>query len=172
MKARYAPFLIAAAVFLLDRATKLLVRSRLSFWDNITVIPNFFSIVHTENRGAAFGMFSDSTSPLRPFFLIVLAVGVAVFISTLLLRPQRSSLGDGLALRLGLACILGGALGNLYDRIVRGAVTDFLEFYFGSFTFWAFNIADSAITVGAGLLLLDMWRSHLRQRQQHASQTH
>lgn len=168
---RYLPFLIAAAVFLLDRATKLLIRSRVTFWDNVAVIPNFFSIVHTENRGAAFGMFSDSTSILRPIFLVALSLGVMVFISVLLVRPGSAGLGTSWSLRIGLALVLGGAMGNVYDRLFRGAVTDFLEFYFGNYTFPAFNVADTAISVGAGLLLLDMWLGHLRQKdQQHAPQ--
>jgi len=171
MMARYLPFLIAAAVFLLDRATKLFIRSRVTFWDNFAVIPNFFSIVHTENRGAAFGMFSDSTSVLRPILLVVLALGVMVFISVLLLRPGTGGIVSTWYLRLGLALVLGGAMGNVYDRVLRGAVTDFLEFYFGNYTFPAFNVADSAISVGAVLLLLDMWLGHLRQKaQQHAPQ--
>jgi signal peptidase II len=167
---RYAPFLIAAAIFLLDRITKLLIRSKVSFWDNITVIPRFFSIVHTENRGAAFGILSDSTSPLRPFFLIALSLGVMIFITVLLLKPGQGGLGSSWYLRIGLALVLGGAMGNVYDRVISGAVTDFLELYFGSYTFPAFNVADSAISVGAAFLLLDMWLGHLKQRE-HAPQT-
>lgn len=172
MISRYLPFLIAAAIFLLDRITKLAVRSRVTFWDNIPVINGFFSIVHSENRGAAFGMFSDSTSFLRPLLLIALSLGVMGFITVLLLKPGQGGLGSSWYLRAGLACVLGGAFGNVYDRLMRGAVTDFLEFYFGNYTFPAFNVADSAITVGACLLLIDMWRGHLKQEKpQHAPQT-
>jgi signal peptidase II len=74
-------------------------------------------------------------------------------------------------LRAGLALVLGGATGNVYDRVIRGGVTDFLEFYFGSYVFPTFNVADSAITIGAGLLLLDMWRGRHRQDEKHVSQT-
>ena len=167
------PFLVAALIVLLDRATKIIIQSRVTFWDNVPVIKGFFSIVHSENRGAAFGMFADSTSFLRPFFLIALSLGVMVFITILLLKPGQGGLGSSWYLRFGLACVLGGAFGNVYDRLLRGSVTDFLEFYFGSYTFPAFNIADSAITVGAALLLLDMWLGHLKQQkaQQHATQT-
>lgn len=170
MNARFAPFLISAAVFFLDRVTKILIRSKVNFWDTVTVIPSFFNIVHTENPGAAFGMFSDSTSVLRPVFLIALSLGVMAFITVLLLRPAQTGLNSGWWVRIGLALVLGGAAGNLFDRILRGTVTDFLEFYFRSYTFAAFNVADSAITVGAALLLLDMWRGHARQREQHVSQ--
>lgn len=169
---RISPFLVAAAIFVLDRVTKLLIRQRVGVWDNYPVIPKFFSIVHTENRGAAFGMFADSSSILRPFFLVALSLGVMAFITVLLLKPARGGLIPTWTLRAGLSLVLGGALGNVIDRIVRGSVTDFLEFYFGSYTFAAFNVADSAITVGAGLLLIDMWLGSRRVKEAHASQTH
>ena len=169
--ARFTPFLIALAAFLLDRATKILIQARVDPWETHPVIPGFFSIVHTENAGAAFGMFADSTSPLRPVFLIALAAGVMGFIVLLLLRPGHGGLAPTAVLRWGLAMVLGGAAGNLYDRIVRGTVTDFLEFYFGSYSFPAFNVADTAISVGAGLLLLDMWLGQSRSKEKHVPQT-
>ena len=171
MIARFSPFLIAAMIFILDRVTKLMVRQRVGSWDNFPVIANFFSIVHTENRGAAFGMFQDSTSFLRPLFLVALAVGVMGFITVLLLKPSKGGLTATWTLRLGLALVLGGAMGNVYDRIMRGAVTDFLEFYFGGYTFPAFNVADSAITAGAAFLLIDMWFANSRHKQIHVPQT-
>lgn len=164
---RLKPFLLALVVFAWDHASKLLVRERVGFMDNFPVIPGFFSIVHSENPGAAFGIFADSTSPLRPFFLVTLSVIVMVFISIMLLKQGPPS---GWHLRSGLALVLGGAMGNVFDRIFAGTVTDFLEFYFGSYTFAAFNIADSAITIGAALLLIDMWLGARRGRQ-HVSQT-
>ncbi len=169
--ARIYPFLVSAGVFVLDRATKLIIRDRVSPWDNYPVIPGFFSIVHTENSGAAFGLFADSTSQFRTFFLIALAVGVMLLITGLLVQPWRGGLAPTLMLRVGLALVLGGATGNVYDRVIRGAVTDFLEFYFGSYQFPTFNVADSAITIGAGLLLLDMWRTRQRHDERHVSQT-
>lgn len=171
MSSRLLPFLISLAVFALDRATKIVVRNRVDFWETFPVIAGFFSIVHTENRGAAFGILADSTSVLRPIFLIALALGVMAFIVVLLLRPGHAGLSSTAWMRWGLALILGGACGNLFDRIVHGAVTDFLEFYFGTYSFPAFNVADSAITVGAGLLLLDMWRGQSASRQKHVPQT-
>lgn len=168
---RLSPFLVSACVFGLDRITKQVVRDRVTPWDNFSIIPGFFSIVHTENRGAAFSLFSESSSEWRSFLLVTLALGVMLFISALLVQPWRGGLTPTLMLRAGLALVLGGAMGNVYDRIVRGAVTDFLEFYFGSYQFPTFNIADTAITVGAGLLLLDMWRSRHRHDEKHVSQT-
>jgi signal peptidase II len=168
---RLSPFLASAGVFALDRVTKVFIRSHVTPWDNFSVIPGFFSIVHTENRGAAFGLFSESSSQWRTLLLVALALGVMLFIATLLVQPRRSGLVPTLMLRTGLALVLGGALGNVYDRVLSGAVTDFLEFYFGSYQFPTFNIADSAITIGAGLLLLDMWRGRHRQDEKHVSQT-
>jgi signal peptidase II len=166
---RLYPFIISVLVFLVDRVTKQLIRQRVSPWDNFTVIPGFFSIVHTENAGAAFGIFADSTSEWRTFLLIGLAVGVMLLILGLLLQPWRGGLAPTPMLRVGLALVLGGASGNVYDRVVRGAVTDFLEFYIGSYQFPTFNMADTAITIGAGLLLMDMWRT--RHPERHVSQT-
>jgi signal peptidase II len=167
---RFSPFLISAAVFAADRVTKQIIRERVSFWDNFTVIPGFFSIVHTENRGAAFGLFADSSGEWRTFFLIALALGVMLFITALLVQPWRGGLQPTPMLRTGLALVLGGATGNVYDRVVRGAVTDFLEFYIGAYQFPTFNIADTAITIGAGLLLLDMWLTRHGHEERHVSQ--
>ena len=166
-------------VFGLDRLTKWIIRTRVSPWDNLTVIPGFFSIVHTENRGAAFGILSDSTSEWRTILLIALSLAVMAFITMLLVQPGRGGMASTLALRIGLALVLGGALGNVYDRVHTGAVTDFLEFYYRQYQFPAFNVADSAITTGAGLLLLDMWLGRRRTavappmgaEDKHVSQT-
>ncbi len=159
MPARIWSLLIAALVFALDRATKILIERNVSIWDTHSVIPGFFNIVHTKNRGAAFGMFSDGAGELRTFLLIGVSVAVLIFIGVLLLQPSRAGFSGSRTTMLGLSLVLGGAIGNIYDRIASGMVTDFLEFYVGQWHFAAFNVADSAITVGAGLLLLDMWMS-------------
>jgi signal peptidase II len=148
---------IAACVFVLDRLTKIWIENNVSTYDSFHVIPGFFDIVHAKNRGAAFGMFAEGDSQLRTFLLIGVSLAVLVFISFVLLRPSKS---EGAASRMtvyGLSLVMGGALGNIYDRIVYGMVTDFLEFYLGEYRFAAFNVADSAITVGAALLIMDMW---------------
>lgn len=156
---RYFPFAIGAVIFVLDRITKWIIRARVTAWDDIVVIPHFFSIVHAENRGAAFGLFSESTGTLHNFLLIGLSVIVLVFLSNVLWQQRHGNFARAWMLRAGLGLVLGGALGNVYDRITTGTVTDFLEFYIGDHQFPSFNVADSAITTGAGLLLLDMWRS-------------
>jgi signal peptidase II len=151
------PAPIAAAVFALDRATKVWIERTVEQWQSYTVIPGFFDIVHAKNPGAAFGMFAESTHELRTVLLIAVSVGVLLFISYLLLRPGRAGFAASRLTTVGLSLVLGGALGNIYDRVAHGEVTDFLEFYSGSWRFAAFNIADSAISVGAALLILDMW---------------
>jgi signal peptidase II len=150
---------IAGTVFLLDRITKIWIEHSVSVYDNFNVIPVFFDIVHTKNRGAAFGIFAEGDSQVRTFMLIGVSLAVLLFISVMLLRPGRAGMAASRPVLYGLSLVMGGAMGNIYDRVVYGMVTDFLEFYVGSYRFAAFNIADSAITVGAGLLILDMWRT-------------
>jgi signal peptidase II len=163
MRQRLLPFLIAAAVVLLDRFTKDLIKSRFSLWDSLSVVPGFFNIVHTENPGIAFGLLADTSNPWRDVLLIGFSIAVLVVISAVLLQPRPGA--QNWVLRLGLALVLGGAFGNLYDRIVHKTVTDFVEVHWDKYFFPAFNVADSAITVGACFLLLDMWRAREIKRQ-------
>jgi len=166
MRHRLVPFLIAAAVVLLDRISKAAIKSHIGAYDTVSVIPGLFNIVHTENPGIAFGMLSNATGAWREVVLIGFSALVLIAISVMLLRT--GGLRDS-ALRTALALILGGAFGNLYDRIVNGTVTDFVEVHAGPHYFPAFNVADSAITVGACLLLLDMWWAKER-KVTHASE--
>jgi signal peptidase II len=159
LSSRLQPAAIVIALVALDRISKIYIRMRVSGWQIYPVIPGFFNIVHTENPGAAFGVLADSSSPWRSAFLVGVSVVVMAIIGALLWRPARLGAADTLLLRTGLALIFGGATGNLWDRLLRGTVTDFLQFYFGSYEFPSFNAADSAITIGAGLLLLDLWHS-------------
>ena len=164
MGQRFFPFLLAAGVVLLDRATKWLIQSRLSAWDTLSVIPGYLNIVHSENPGIAFGLLANNSGAWRDIFLIGFSFSVLVGITIMLLKPGAIALHSAL-LRTGLGFVLGGAFGNLYDRVVRGTVTDFLEVHTGQHFFPDFNVADSAITVGACLLLLDMWRGKERNSQ-------
>jgi len=152
------PFFIAGAVVLFDRLTKETIKSHLSAWDSLSVIPGFFNVVHTENPGIAFGLLADAPYPWRDVLLIGFSLAVLLVISAVLLRPDPAG-NHGPMLRAALGLVLGGACGNLYDRIVHKTVTDFVEVHWGPYYFPAFNVADSAITVGACLLLLDMWRT-------------
>jgi signal peptidase II len=144
---------VIAVVVLIDRITKLYIRAHVSPMDLLPVIPGFFNIVHTENPGAAFGFLADSNLAWRRALLVAVSVVVMAIIGSLLFRLTTNSV-----LQTGLALVFGGALGNMWDRLMRGTVTDFLQFFFGSYEFPSFNAADSAIFIGAMLLLLDLWR--------------
>ena len=151
---RQKAYAIAAAVFVLDRITKWLIETRVSLADTYRVIPGFFEIVNSQNRGVAFGILNNSTSEWRTIALVIASIAAVIIVSVVLWRAQRM---DTLFL-CGLSLILGGAAGNLLDRMVWGRVTDFLVFYIGQYEWPAFNVADSAIVIGSGLLLLDQFR--------------
>jgi signal peptidase II len=152
--ARWKAYGLALVVFALDRVTKWIIETHVSFLDTYKVIPGFFDIVHSQNRGVAFGLLHDTDSPWRTVVLIGFSVAALVLIAGMLWKSERL---DGRSL-WGLSLILGGAAGNVFDRILWGRVTDFLEFYIGNVHWPTFNIADSAIVVGSGLLLLDLLR--------------
>jgi signal peptidase II len=145
-------FLIALVVLALDRLTKWTIAHRLSRHDSILVIPGFFRIIHTENPGAAFGIFADSPTQWKVGLLILLSMIALLIVSVLLWKNSHRLTTTG----VGLSLILGGAVGNLWDRIVSRHVVDFLLFYIGPYQWPAFNVADSAIVVGAGLLIFEI----------------
>lgn len=146
--------LVSGAVFALDRWTKWIVETTFSPFDNKVVIPGFFSIVRSENAGVAFGMFSESTSKYRTGVLVLFSLIALAILGWMLWRVERLERITA----TGLALIFGGALGNVFDRVHAGVVTDFLDFYAGKVHWYTFNIADSAICIGAGLLLIAMWK--------------
>ncbi|HLA40376.1 MAG TPA: signal peptidase II [Candidatus Glassbacteria bacterium] len=143
---------ISLAVLLLDQLTKLAVVAKFSHDSTISIIPGLFRLVRVENRGIAFGMFSDSPSPLTSIIMVLISVAAIGLVGVLLWQNPPSAARSG----AGLALILGGAAGNLIDRLARGHVVDFLDFYLGSYHWPAFNIADSAISIGAATLLWDL----------------
>jgi signal peptidase II len=151
---RYQGYGAAAAVFALDRLTKWIVETRVSLVESYRVIPGFFDIVHFTNRGVAFGLLDHSASGWQTSLLVVFQLLVVVLLSALLWSPRRL---DRHSL-WGFSLILGGAAGNLFDRIAWGRVTDFLLVYIGRYQWPAFNAADSAVVIGCGLLLLDLLR--------------
>ena len=148
------PLLIAFAVLLLDRITKWAIAQTIPLEDAINIIPGFFRLTHLENTGAAFSLFADSPSPFRTTLLISFSVAALAVVSALLWKDRRVFHSGTLALSL----ILGGAVGNLWDRLSDGKVTDFLDFYIGIHHWPPFNVADSAIVVGALLLFMRMLR--------------
>jgi len=159
--ARWKAYGLSAAVLALDRLTKWIIETRVSAFDVHTVIPGFFDIVHSENRGVAFGIFNDTPSDWRRLALIVFALAAVVVVAALLWKASRFDRCTA----AGLALILGGAAGNLFDRIVWGRVTDFLEFYIHNLHWPTFNVADSCVVVGSVLLLLDLLRTRRQPLQ-------
>jgi signal peptidase II len=151
-RGRASELWIAALIVLLDQATKALVRMYLPLHGSVTVIPGFFDLTHVRNTGAAFGMLNDFDFAYKPVVMVLVAVVALIAVAsyaTTLPPAQRVA-------RFGLALILGGAIGNLIDRATTGFVVDFVDVYWRGIHFWAFNVADSAITVGVVLMLLDM----------------
>jgi signal peptidase II len=159
---RFSYLWISLVVLLTDQVTKAVVVSRFSYDTTVPIIPGLFHLVRVENPGIAFGMLSNSSSPWAAAALILISTAAIVLLGTLLWRSRSCERLQSTS----LALILGGAAGNLVDRIVRGKVVDFLDFYVGSYHWPAFNVADSAIVVGAGLVLLDL----LTTRQAHHSE--
>jgi signal peptidase II len=150
---RLSNLALALGVVVLDQATKALVVAKIPLYRTIPVIPGFFDLTHLQNTGAAFGMFASAGSA-RP--LVVTLLAVAVF-GGVLAWSLTSSTEDRL-LQGALGLIMGGAVGNLVDRVRFSAVTDFLRFYVDRWEWPSFNVADSAISVGVVLLAWDIWR--------------
>ena len=155
MNKHYLVFAVTVLVILvLDQVTKIYVDSRMNLHDSIPVIQGFFNITYVRNPGAAFGIFATSSPLFRAVFLISVTVGalllILYYVTTV---KEREPL-----LHLGLSLIFGGAAGNLIDRVRFGEVIDFLDFYIGSQHWPAYNVADSAISVGAVLLLVSLIR--------------
>ena len=142
---------VAAVLVIADQWTKLAISSNLRYGESVS-ITSFFNLVLVYNRGAAFSFLSDAGGWQRVFFIGITSAAIIV-LTWLIAKHHEEKL-----FRWGLTLILGGAIGNLIDRIAYGHVIDFLDFHFAGWHFWAFNVADSAITVGAALLILDSFR--------------
>jgi signal peptidase II len=143
-----------------DQLTKVYIDDTMELYQSFTVIENFFNISYVHNTGAAFGLLADH--PARVAVLLGIAAVACSIIAALLWRlPQQLVMQ-----RLGLSLVFSGAVGNLIDRIRLGVVIDFIDVHWYQHHWPAFNVADSAITVGVTLLLLDLWRTELRQKRQ------
>ena len=149
---RLLEFVLPMVVVAIDQATKAMVRASVPMHDTITVIPGFFNITHALNSGAAFGILDAADFPFKTAIIAVIAtaalIGVGMYAASLSHHQFVA--------RIGLALIVGGAAGNLIDRVVAGSVVDFADFYWRSYHFWAFNVADLAISIGVTMLILDM----------------
>jgi signal peptidase II len=142
------------AVLAVDQLTKFAVERFTSLGSLRVVIPGFFNLVHTNNPGVAFGLLADSESPWMTSLLIAFSTAVMVFLVWLLITGHAGArLGQA-----GMALILGGAAGNVTDRLLRRSVTDFIDIHLRSHHWYTFNVADSAIVIGAGMVLLELIR--------------
>lgn len=143
---------ISGVIVVVDQATKALVRSRFELHESLVVIPAFFSLTRVHNYGAAFGLMNTAEFPFKTALLAVVA---AVALSALGVYAATLPAEQRIA-RVGLALIVGGAAGNLIDRLRSGYVVDFVDVYWRDWHFWAFNVADAAITVGVAFMILDL----------------
>jgi signal peptidase II len=128
------------------------VRRSLPVHESVSILPGFLDFTHVRNTGAAFGMLNAVDFPFKTAVIAIVAMGALVGVAAY----ARGLAHGQLLARIGLALILGGAAGNLIDRVAIGSVVDFVDVYWRSYHFWAFNIADSAISVGVAVMILDM----------------
>jgi len=163
LRALLKPSLIvtAVAIVVFDQITKALVAASLPLYETIAVIPGFVDLTHVRNTGAAFGLLNTADLPMKWLLMVAMALvaiaAIAAYGATLR--------ADERVARAGLALVLGGAIGNLIDRARQGYVLDFVDVYSGDWHFWAFNVADAAITVGAILVIFDLLGVHKRARE-------
>lgn len=149
---RKTEFWVSAAVVAFDQITKAIVSAGLPIHGSVTIVRGLVDLTHVQNTGAAFGVLNAAEFPFKTSLLAMVAalalIGIAMY-SARLAPHQKIA-------RLALALVLGGAVGNLIDRLLHGYVVDFVDVYWGEHHFWAFNVADSAITIGVVLMMVDM----------------
>ncbi|HXD74387.1 MAG TPA: signal peptidase II [Vicinamibacterales bacterium] len=152
MSERRIEIVLPIAVVVADQLSKALVRAKLPLYASRTVIPGLMDFTHVPNSGIAYGLLQNVDFPFKTVLIAMIAaaamIGVGAYAASLA-RHQRIA-------RIGLALIIGGAAGNLIDRVVAGSVVDFVDVYWRTWHFWVFNVADSAITVGVTVMILDM----------------
>ena len=148
-------YLVAAAVLMADIVTKELVRIKMPMDSRIAVLP-FFSLTHVDNTGIAFGLFQQRN---------LLFIGVGLFVTACLIGYGRQLMRTDRVSAMAMAVVVGGAVGNIVDRVLLGRVTDFLDFYAGPYHWPVFNVADSAICVGASVVAIrSLWPPHGSKR--------
>jgi len=150
---------LTLAILAADRATKYAVESLTAEGFRQVLVPGFAALVHSRNTGMAFGLFGGSETRWFSLGLLLVAGAVVLLLAWLLVTGRSGTPLTG----AGLASLAGGAAGNLLDRLLHGAVTDFVELHAGSFYWPAFNVADAAITVGAVLLIIELYRGDARR---------
>lgn len=158
---RHIELWLPLAVVLVDQATKALVRELLPLYSTVSIVPGLLDFTHVRNTGAAFGFLNAADFPFKTTVIAAIATAALIAVglySASLAMHQRVA-------RIGLALIVGGAAGNLLDRVITGSVVDFVDVYWRTYHFWAFNVADSAITIGVAIMILDMLgvRAHVSE---------
>jgi signal peptidase II len=155
---------VAVAVIVADQLSKYAVDKLTPLGSLQVVIPGLLNLVHTDNPGVAFGLFADSQAPWRaPLLVLFAAVVIGLIIWMLATGRAGGPMG-----RYGMALILGGAAGNVVDRVFHHSVTDFIDFHLGAYHWYTFNVADSAIVIGAALVIVELLRDGRRVGQEHA----
>jgi signal peptidase II len=152
LRQRRLEIIIVVGVVVLDQVTKTLVRNALALHDSNDVIPGLLSLTRVHNTGAAFGMLNGVDFPFKTVLMSLVALVALAGVGWYALSVPLS---DILA-RAGIAGVVGGAIGNLIDRASQGYVLDFVDAYWNGWHFWAFNVADAAITIGVGCMILDI----------------
>jgi signal peptidase II len=151
---RSLELLVVAGIAVADQLTKLLVVTELGLLQTVPIVPGLLNLTHVRNSGVAFGILNSADFAFKPALMAVFALGALVGVG---LYAAQLPLDHRWA-RAGLALILGGAAGNLLDRARQGYVVDFVDVYWRNWHFWAFNVADAAITVGVAILIVDLLR--------------
>ena len=152
LRLRRLEVIVAITVVVLDQVTKAMIRPTLSLHESREIIPGFLDLTRVHNTGAAFGMLNAVDFPFKT---VVLSIVAAIALGGVAWYAATVPLTDRLA-RLGIAGVLGGAIGNLIDRATSGYVLDFVDAYWNGWHFWAFNVADAAITIGVIFMILDI----------------
>lgn len=155
MRVKWRYLLLSFGILVLDQWTKWLIESHLSNHASLEIIPGLLNLTHVRNTGVAFGFFATRGNATGTLILTLLGLAALVFVAYYFWIVPRA---DRMLLT-ALALVIGGAIGNLLDRMMTGAVTDFVDFYYGSYHWHTFNVADTAISIGIGLMLLGTFRS-------------
>ena len=145
--------IIVLTIVTLDQVSKYAIRINLELHESVTILVERLNLIYIENTGAAFGFLSNVSFPFKTTILVFAAIIALLYIAFYMVTLPSS---QWLA-RTGLSCILGGAMGNLIDRVRTGAVVDFIDLYWREWHFWAFNVADTAITVGVIVMIIDLF---------------
>ena len=149
---RRIEILLPILVVILDQITQALVRAKLPLYASTTIIPGFMDFTHVPNSGTAFGLLQSVDFPFKTALIAMIAAAAMISVGIYAASLARHQL----VARIGLALIIGGAAGNLIDRVVAGSVVDFVDVYWRTWHFWVFNVADSAISIGVTVMIVDM----------------